>query len=130
MCGYGWIYLDLGGGTYDTATRPDRIFYNDVWRSKDGATWEQVADVTPWTPRQYHDVAVFDHKMWVMEGYYQEGGNRNDVWYSENGVTWQNVPNTPWAPRHAASVFVYDDALWMVAGNNMFPDVWQLVRIV
>ena len=25
-------------------------------------------------------------------------------------------------------VFVFDDALWMVAGNNMFPDVWKLVR--
>jgi hypothetical protein len=87
------------------------------------------ADVTPWTPRQYHEVAVFDDQMWVMDGYYQEGGNRNDVWYSADGVTWTEVPNTPWAPRHAASVFVYDNALWMVAGNNMFPDVWKLGRV-
>lgn len=122
-----WI---LGGGTYDTPDRPNRIFYNDVWRSGDGVVWEQVVDHTPWMPRQYHDVAVFDNKMWVMEGYYEDGGNRNDVWYSADGVTWHAVPNTPWAPRHAASVFVYDDALWMVAGNNMFPDVWKLVRDV
>ena len=119
-----WI---LGGGTYDTPQKPDRIFYNDVWRSRNGVDWEQVVDHTPWMPRQYHDVAVFDNKMWVMEGYYQVGGNRNDVWYSSDGVTWEEVTNTPWAPRHAASVFVYDDALWMVAGNNMFPDVWKLV---
>lgn len=121
-----WI---LGGGTYDTDERPDRIFYNDVWRSEDGIAWELVVDATPWMPRQYHEVAVFDKKMWVMEGYHQDGGNRNDVWYSVDGVTWMEVPNTPWAPRHAASVFVYDDALWMVAGNNMFPDVWKLVRV-
>jgi len=25
-------------------------------------------------------------------------------------------------------VFVFDGALWMVAGNNMQPDVWKLIR--
>jgi hypothetical protein len=64
-----------------------------------------------------------------MEGYHREGGNRKDVWYSEDGKNWIEVPDTPWPARHAASVFVYDNALWMVAGNNMTPDVWKLVRI-
>ncbi|MDA0710932.1 MAG: hypothetical protein O3B73_12055 [bacterium] len=118
----------LGGGTYDTPARPNRIFYNDVWRSEDGTNWERVLSAAPWSPRQYHEVAVFDHRMWVMEGYYESGGNRNDVWYSEDGVNWVEVCGTPWAPRHAASVFVYRDGLWMVAGNNMFPDVWKLTR--
>ncbi len=57
-----------------------------------------------------------------------KGGNRNDVWHSADGVHWEEVPNTPWKPRHAASVFVFDGALWMVAGNNMQPDAWKLVR--
>ena len=120
-----WI---LGGGTYDTPTTPDRIFYNDVWRSADGANWDRHIESAPWDPRQYHDVAVFDDRMWVMEGYNVSSGNRCDVWYSSDGATWHELPDTPWAPRHAASVFVYGDALWMVAGNNMFPDVWKLVR--
>ncbi len=55
-------------------------------------------------------------------------GNQNDVWYSADGENWRELPGTPWKPRHAASVFVYDDALWMVAGNNMQPDVWKLIR--
>jgi len=118
-----WV---LGGGVYDTPKRPDRTFYNDVWASSDGANWECVLDCAPWHPRQYHDVAVFDGRMWVMEGWNQ--GNRNDVWYSADGANWYELPDTPWAPRHAASVFVHDDALWMVAGNNMFPDVWKLTR--
>jgi hypothetical protein len=121
-----WI---LGGGTYDTPKGPDRIFYNDVWSSADGIRWTQHTKSTPWAPRQYHDVAVFDGRMWVMEGYNTNaGGNRKDVWHSANGVDWTEVPDTPWAPRHAASVFVYDDALWMVAGNNMTSDVWKLTR--
>lgn len=116
----------LGGGTYDTPTTPARRFYNDVWSSPDGVRWERHVEHAPWAPRQYHDVAAFDGRMWVLEGY--SGANRNDVWYSEDGADWHELPGTPWSPRHAASVFVFDDALWVVAGNNMESDVWKLVR--
>jgi hypothetical protein len=120
-----WI---LGGGTYDTPTTPARNFYNDVWSSPDGVHWTEHAAAAPWSPRQYHDVAVFDDRMWVLEGYHAQGGNRNDVWHSSDGAHWRELPDTPWSPRHAASVFVFNDALWMVAGNNMQKDVWKLVR--
>jgi hypothetical protein len=120
-----WV---LGGGTYDTPEFPERQFHNDVWSSADGVDWQRHVEHAPWHPRQYHDVAVFDDRMWVLEGYHQAGGNRNDVWYSSDGVTWHEVPDTPWKPRHAASVFVYQNALWMVAGNNMESDVWKLER--
>lgn len=115
----------LGGGTYDTPTTPTRQFFNEVWSSADGVNWRRHVEFAPWAPRQYHEVAVFDGRMWVMEGHDGQG-NRNDVWYSADGVNWYELPATPWAPRHAASVFTYDNGLWMVAGNNMFPDVWKL----
>jgi len=118
-----WI---LGGGTYDTPTTPTRNFYNDVWSSADGVHWERHIERAPWEARQYHDVAVWDDRLWVLEGY--SGENRNDVWYSADGVRWTELKDTPWKPRHAASVFVHDDALWMVSGNNMEPDVWKLQR--
>lgn len=118
-----WI---LGGGTYDTPQSPQRKYFNDVWSSQDGVIWKSHAKATPWEPRQYHEVAVFDGRMWVLEGYAK--GNRNDVWHSDDGVNWYELPNTPWKPRHAASVYVFNNALWMVAGNNMQSDVWKLVR--
>ncbi len=118
-----WV---LGGGTYDTPKTPTRNFYNDVWSSPDGVRWTRHAANAPWAPRQYHEVAVWDNRLWVLEGY--GGSNRNDVWYSADGVNWYELPNTPWKPRHAASVFVHDHGLWMVAGNNMESDVWKLVR--
>lgn len=123
-----WI---LGGGTYDTPKISTRKFFNDVWSSADGSTWTKHVEAASWKPRQYHDVAVFDDRLWVMEGYNPDGvlkGNQNDVWHSADGVTWTEVSNTPWKPRHAASVYVHQNALWMVAGNNMEPDVWKLVR--
>jgi hypothetical protein len=118
-----WI---LGGGTYDTPKVPKRKFYHDVWSSADGVRWQRHVEEAPWEPRQYHDVAVYDGRMWVLEGY--AGGNRNDVWYSADGVNWYEMAGTPWKPRHAASVFVHAGALWMVAGNNMESDVWKLRR--
>jgi hypothetical protein len=116
----------LGGGTYDTPQEPRRKFFNDVWSTADGVHWQCHLANAPWEPRQYHDVAVFDGKLWVLEGF--QGANRNDVWYSPDGSNWYEVPNTPWAPRHASSAFVHDGALWLVVGNNMESDVWKLVR--
>ncbi len=118
-----WI---LGGGTYDTP-HFGRNYYSDVWSSADGIGWQRHVEFAPWAPRLYHEVAVFDGRLWVMEGH-DGHANRKDVWYSLDGVNWYEVPGTPWAPRHAASVFVHNDALWMVAGNNMQPDVWKLTR--
>jgi hypothetical protein len=143
MIGHSAVFKDriwiLGGGTYDTPKINSRQFYNDVWSTGDGVNWECHTEAAPWLPRQYHDVAVWDGKLWVMEGCYhprasesmdlaRESWNRNDVWYSEDGENWTELPDTPWAPRHAASPFVYDDTLWMVAGNNMESDVWKLVK--
>lgn len=136
-----WI---LGGGTYDTPQTPMRKFYNDVWSSADGVNWECHTEKAPWEPRQMHEVAVFDGRMWVMEGYGEgdgekngwhakegrnwQAGNRNDVWHSEDGVNWHQLPGTPWSVRHAAGIVVHNDALWIIAGNNMKSDVWKLVR--
>ncbi|MGI6208873.1 MAG: hypothetical protein ACOYEW_11765 [Anaerolineae bacterium] len=122
----GRIWL-LGGGTYDTPTIRSRKFYNDVWSSADGVHWQQHLESALWHPRQYHEVAVWDGRLWVLEGY-DGHSNRNDVYYSADGIHWHELPSTPWAPRHAASVFVHNDALWMVAGNNMTSDVWRLER--
>jgi hypothetical protein len=118
-----WI---LGGGTYDTPKIPQRKYFNDVWSSADGIHWQEHTKAAPWVARQYHDVAVWDGRLWVMEGYAK--GNRNDVWHSADGEHWTEVPKTPWAARHAASLYVHGDSLWMVAGNNMQSDVWKLKR--
>ncbi len=52
--------------------------------------WDQNLDHAPWKPRQYHDVAVFDDRLWVLEGW--SGANRYDVWWSEDGRPGHEVP--------------------------------------
>ena len=102
-------------------------YFNDVWSSADGIHWAPPRARPLGSRRQYHEVAAFDDRLWVLEGYARR--NLNDVWHSADGEHWESLPGTPWAPRHAASVFVFKDALWVVAGNNMQPDVWKLVRV-
>ena len=118
----------LGGGTYETPTRPQYTYLNDVWSSADGRAWERHLDHAPWPGRVYHDVAVFDDRLWVMEGQGPHGKNLKDVWYSSDGRDWYEVRETPWKERHASSVFAYENALWMIAGNHMGRDVWKLAR--
>jgi hypothetical protein len=130
----------LGGGTYETPRHPVRNFHHDVWSSSDGVTWDRVLDQAPWSARQYHNVAVFDGKMWVLDGY--DGANRDDVWYSSDGVNWYELPNPTvgshdtapyeiWQRTHAASVFVFGNALWTTTGigdavNARDREVWKL----
>lgn len=109
----------IGGGTYDA-----RSMYSDVWHTTDGITWTMVTEAADFTPRQYHEVGVFDNRLWVLGGY--EGiDNRNDVWYSDNGHDWFELKNTPWPPRHAGGVCTYDSSLWMISGN-LWNDSWRL----
>ncbi len=129
----GRIWL-LGGGTYQTPEHPRRTIYNEVWSSADGAQWKLHVGSAPWSPRQFHNVAAFDNKLWVLAGSDSSRPpyNKNDVWYSADGVNWHELPNTPWPIRHAASIFVHDHALWVVAGNwevlenILHADVWKL----
>jgi hypothetical protein len=122
--GYIWI---IGGGQYYER------YYPDVWRSRDGVAWECVCRMAPWYPRYYHEVAVYDDRLWLLEGISRTMGNRRDVWYSSDGLNWYEVPDTPWEPRHAASVFVHAGALWVAAGNRQGNscrnDVWKLTPL-
>lgn len=123
-----WI---LGGGTYDTPQTPFRQYYGDIWSSADGVHWTLENEAPPWKPRQYHEVAVFDNRMWVMEGSAEPGVSGKDCWYSADGVNWYELPDTPWIPRHAASVFVHDNALWIAGGSDkgkMDKGVWKVVN--
>ncbi|MDP7018056.1 MAG: hypothetical protein QGG36_19790 [Pirellulaceae bacterium] len=118
-----WI---LGGGTYDTPTTKTRQYLNDVWSTSDGVTWTKHTADAPWQPRQYHHVAVYDNRMWVIGGYH--AGDINDVWYSSDGENWYSVFGTPWQRRHATSVVAHRGRLWLTLGSCMKPDLWSLKR--
>jgi hypothetical protein len=101
----GYIYL-LGGERGFTCGPvpaplcvPERdLYFNDVWRTRDGARWEQVTPAAGWSPRPGHQcVVALDHI--VCFGGYGEPKNPNDIWASRNGTHWFELgkpASPPW----------------------------------
>lgn len=125
-----WI---MGGGAYETLTT-SRTFMNDVWKSSDLVTWKRVLANAPWDPRIYHNIAVFDNRLWVIAGARVGDAlstNISDAWSSADGFNWY-PHTTPWPGRHAATVWVYRDALWLTGGSTgvsgwqIANDVWRM----
>lgn len=111
-------------------------FFNDVWKSCDGAqTWESLGNA-PWTTRAGIAFETFDSKMIVAGGCYGSsiGNGRkflNDVWASEDGVKWEQLAaNTSWSARSGARLAVFKDKLLLLAGETGFTpdtqdgDIW------
>ena len=135
------IYI-FGGSQFDDDAiigpdGPARVYYNDVWKSADGATWEEVTADAPWEPRAGAVVVVKDDFMFLL------GGERgflcaplpdcelpyfNDVWRSQDGAQWELVSDSAgWSPRpgHQCAV-IYDHIVcWGGFGLPENPmDVW------
>ena len=121
-----WI---IGGGQYgDSGLAVVGAAYNEVWSTADGVTWKQHANA-PWPARRYHNVSVFDGKLFVMAGVdATSDAPYNAVWYSADGESWKELPSTPWIGRHAATTFVLGDSLYLTAGtaSGELKDVWAL----
>lgn len=99
----------LGGRNVST-------LYDEVWKSADGVTWNQVNTGSAFTPRRAHTSAVYKDKMWIVGGF---GISRpeGNIWYSEDGINWFN--HTPIASdnglyRHAS--LVYNGEVWLFGG--------------
>ena len=109
----------IGGGRY----RDDAVgssFLPEVWSSSDGVTWQQHA-APPWRGRIWHDVRVFDGKLWVLAGG-SEIGNLNETWFSADGDTWTALApeRDIHPPSHAQGVAVGSDFLLYAGGNYSF----------
>jgi hypothetical protein len=119
-----WI---IGGGSYGSPPDIDKEqYYNDVWATKDGISWDNVANETPWLPRIHHSINVYADRMWVMAGHnYKEADLLADVWYSPDGVKWNKLENNGWWPRHAATVANFKGKMWMMLGF-LHNDLWNI----
>ena len=121
------IYV-LGGSFNDDSSivggPPARVYFNDVWKSRDGANWVSVTTNAPWAPRAGAAVVAKGGYIYLLGG---EDGflcdtNRpdrcppyfNDVWRSRDGANWELVTAAaawPSRPGHQA----------VVLANNIYP---------
>ncbi|MDH3682622.1 MAG: hypothetical protein OEV40_22025 [Acidimicrobiia bacterium] len=111
---------------------PTSEFYNDVWSSTDGQTWEQMTGSAPWQGRAGLSAVVVDDHLYVLGGSRNDdasiigadGPQRvyfNDVWRSTDGVEWELMTDdAPWEPRAGASVVAHRGAIWLFGGEAGF----------
>lgn len=109
----------VGGGRY----RDDAVgtsYFQEVWSSADGVTWTEHAP-PPWDGRIWHDVRVFDDRLFVLFGS-NPRGNLNEVWFTDDGETWERLPEElSIAPgSHAQGVAETPDGLVVAGGNYGF----------
>lgn len=134
--GYLWV---MGGQTIHEPgpnLAPDAI-YDDIWRSRDGANWEQVhVEGKHWSPRGMIDrLVVHDERMWILGGgTYPNPGQpdreySNEVWSSADGAHWTFHGEAPWAPRQYHNAESWNGELWVMAGagnyTNLPSDTWH-----
>lgn len=78
-------------------------YFNDVWRTSDGTTWESVTEQAAWSPRPGHqcesltiDTAELSGPAIVCFGGFGQLANPIDVWASADGSTWVQLASAPW----------------------------------
>lgn len=131
---------------------PTSQFFNDVWRSLDGVTWEQLSANAPWPERAGLSAAVLGDHIFVLGGSQNDdasiigenGPERlyfNDVWRSVDGASWELMTSSaPWEPRAGGALVAFDEALYLLGGEDgftcsplpdcdapYFNDVWRSV---
>ena len=131
----GYIYV-LGGERgfscgFDLASpcqpATDTLYFNDVWRSRDGTKWEQVTPSAGWSPRPGHQCVVVLDQIVCFGGYGEIPGvppiaaNPMDIWTSKDGATWTELmppASPPWNAGSADGIRYDFDALVISGGRR------------
>jgi hypothetical protein len=130
-------FLWVIGGNNETIDKSFISYKNDVWRSRNGTTWELVSKSSPWEPRRWHNAISSSGLLWILNGYNHsnwpdEYGNIADLWNSKDGKIWNKIQtDAMWAARHAAYIINVDNSGFIVIagyGHNgvsrLYSDVW------
>lgn len=120
----GWLYY-MGGEKGFTG---EQDYFNDVWRTKDGMTWEEVTgpDGAGWSPRPGHKCSVLANHFVCMGGFAaldpffpNFDTNPSDIWVSKDGKDWIQVSDSPWNndPSYSDCIFAEPPELPIVCDD-------------
>jgi hypothetical protein len=113
-------------------------YYNEVWSTTNGARWEPHT-TPPWDGKMWHNVLVWDEKIWVISGSTATNPNNSETWYSEDGETWVELATDRCQQpgSHGQGVTSRDDGIYYAGGNYSFggafsydvdKSAWRLVK--
>ena len=128
-------YIYLLGGEFGFLCQPlpcDPPYFNDVWRSQDGITWELVTDSADWAPRPGHQVALAGDKFVLFGGFGQSmdpsnpfgSANPMDIWISYNGADWDKISDSPWNADSSEQIKYDFDIVVLRDGSNLGDNIY------
>ena len=103
------------------------LYFNDVWRSPDGVTWEEVTASAGWSPRPGHQCVVVLDQIICFGGYGEVPGvppiaaNPMDIWVSKDGAAWTELmppASPPWNAGSPADIKYDFDAVVISGGRR------------
>jgi hypothetical protein len=131
----GYLYLLGGEDGFLCTVGPTGLecpYFNDVWRSRNGAAWELVTPSAAWSPRPGHQAQVLYGSIVVFGGFgwptlsdptQPPGpfnpflpGHPTDQWASRDGQQWAKLPGSPWNAAGAADIKYDFDSLVVRTG--------------
>ena len=103
----GEIYVMGGSFNDDTSIvngQPERVLFNDVWKSPNGRDWVELTGEAPWAPRAGADLIVKNGYLYLLGGEFGFFGFPppyfNDVWRTRDGIEWELVTDSAgWSAR-------------------------------
>ena len=129
----GYMYLLGGEDGFLCAATPTGLqcpYFNDVWRSADGATWEMVTPAAGWSARPGHQCQVLLDTIVCFGGFGFPTdpftpAHPRDVWVSRDGAVWEQVSDAPWNAASSADVKYDFDSLVVRGGpGGLRPSVF------
>lgn len=127
-------YWFIGGE--QALLKSNNTYYNDIWNSKDGFTWNKVVENAPWQERADFNLFVYNNKLWIVGGKNENNDLPqwlNDVWNSDDGITWNKVTqHGPWQTRESMSVNIHDNKMYLIGGHSLtnwhlYQDIWESI---
>jgi len=105
---------------------------NRLWRSTDGATWNQMTAAAPWHDRYGFGVASFRDKLWILGGYrfedYTVRESYREVYSTSDGIHWNLEGFLPRTAdnkdRYRYQASVYAGALWLNVVGDLNQQFW------
>jgi len=123
----GYIYLLGGEDGFICLPQSPRCppYFNDVWRTRDGANWELVTAAADWAPRPGHQVVVLLNHFILFGGFGLsddpadpfKAANPMDIWASKDGADWVQVSDSPWNAATPEEI-KYDFDTLVVSGGK------------
>ena len=112
---YGGSLWVMGGTNFDYDE-----YYQDVWRSSDGAAWE-LAATAAFSGRRGHEAFSDGDNLWVVAGVTVDSSGDDvgydDVWTSTDGELWTlSDSGAAFGARLGHQAFWFDGRPWVVGG--------------